>query len=54
MKRALHVITRNLGWKLLSVALAVLLWITVEGEPELVTVQSVPVYYRNVDADLPW
>ncbi len=52
MKRALHVVTRNLGWKLLSVALAVLLWIAVEGEPELVTVQSVPVYYRNVDADL--
>jgi hypothetical protein len=52
MKRALHVITRNLGWKLLSVALAVLLWIAVEGEPEVVTVQSVPVYYRSVEADL--
>jgi hypothetical protein len=52
MKRALHVVTRNLGWKLLSVALAVLLWIAVEGEPEVVTVQSVPVYYRSVEADL--
>ena len=52
MKRALHVVTRNLGWKLLSVALAVLLWIAVEGEPELVTLQSVPVYYRSVEASL--
>ena len=43
MMRVVNVVTRNLGWKLLSVGLAVLLWIAVEGEPELVTVQSVPV-----------
>ena len=48
MKFVWRVVTRNLGWKLLSVLLAVLLWIAVEGEPELVTVQSVPVFYRNV------
>jgi len=42
----------NPGWKLLSVILAVLLWIAVEGEPELVTVQAVPVFYRNVDPSL--
>jgi hypothetical protein len=48
MMRVVTVVTRNLGWKLLSVAIAVLLWIAVEGEPELVTVQSVPVFYRNV------
>src|SRR6185503_11387552 len=47
-----RVLTRNLGWKLLSVSLAVLLWIAVEGEPVLVTVQSVPVYYRNVEPAL--
>jgi hypothetical protein len=47
-----RVLTHNLGWKLLSVLLAVLLWIAVEGEPELVTVQTVPVFYRNVDAAL--
>jgi hypothetical protein len=47
-----RVLTRNLGWKLLSVLLAVLLWIAVEGEPELVTVQSVPVFYRNVEPSL--
>jgi hypothetical protein len=52
MTRVWRVLTRNLGWKLLSVGLAVLLWIAVEGEPELVTVQSVPVFYRNVEPSL--
>jgi len=47
-----RVLTRNLGWKLLAVLLAVLLWIAVEGEPVLVTVQAVPVYYRNVEPAL--
>jgi YbbR domain-containing protein len=45
-------LTHNLGWKLLSVLLAVLLWVAVEGEPELVTLQSVPVFYRNVESNL--
>src|SRR5678809_1223563 len=49
---AWRTLTRNLGWKLLSVVLAVCLWIAVEGEPELVTVQSVPVFYRNVEPTL--
>jgi hypothetical protein len=47
-----RVLTHNAGWKLLSVVLAVLLWIAVEGEPELVTVQTVPVFYRNVEPTL--
>jgi YbbR-like protein len=45
-------LVNNPGWKLLSVLLAVLLWIAVEGEPELVTVQTVPVFFRNVDPTL--
>lgn len=45
-------LTRNLGWRLLSVLLAALLWIAVEGEPELVTLQAVPVFYRNVESNL--
>jgi hypothetical protein len=52
MTKVWRVLTRNLGWKLLSVLLAVLLWIAVEGEPELVTVQTVPVFYRNVEPTL--
>lgn len=47
-----RVLTRNFAWKLLSVLLAVVLWIAVEGEPELLTVQSVPVFYRNVQPTL--
>jgi YbbR-like protein len=52
MMRVWRVLTRNLGWKLLAVALAVVVWIAVEGEPVLVTVQSAPVYYRNVEPAL--
>jgi hypothetical protein len=52
MRNVWRVLTNNLGWKLLSVLLAVLLWIAVEGEPELVTVQSVPIFYRNVEPTL--
>ena len=52
MSRLWRACTSNLGSKLISVALAGLVWIVVEGEPELVTVQSVPVFYRNVGPDL--
>ena len=52
MTRLWRACAHNLGSKVLSVALAGLVWIAVEGEPELVTVQSVPVYYRNVGPDL--
>jgi hypothetical protein len=43
-----RLITHNFGWKLGSLALAVLLWFAVVGEPELVTIQSVPVFYINL------
>jgi len=52
MRDVWQVLTDNIGWKLLSVLLAVLLWVAVEGEPDLVTVETVPVYYRNVDPAL--
>jgi YbbR domain-containing protein len=52
MTKVWRLLTRNLVWKLLSVLLAVMLWIAVEGEPELVTVQTVPVFYRNVEPSL--
>ena len=52
MTRLWRACTNNFGCKLISVALAGLVWIAVEGEPELVTVQSVPVFYRNVEPNL--
>jgi hypothetical protein len=52
MRTAWRLLTRNFGWKLLSVGLALVLWIAVEGEPELITVQNAPVFYRNVEPTL--
>ena len=46
------IFTRNLGWKLVSVAAAVVLWISVSSEPELATLHAVPVEYKGVPDDL--
>lgn len=45
-------LTNHLGWKLASLLLAVLLWFVVVGEPQLVTIQAVPVLYRNLPGGL--
>jgi len=45
-------LTNNLVWKLASLALAVLLWFVIAGEPELVAIQSIPVLYRNLPRNL--
>ena len=42
----------NLGWKLLSVLIAVLLWFFFIGEPELVTSHYAPVLYKNLPSGL--
>ncbi len=42
----------NFWWKLLSLAIAVMLWANFVGEPELVTSQGVPILYRNLPRDL--
>lgn len=44
---AIRFLTRNAGWKLISLAAAFLVWINVASEPELATIVSVPVEYRN-------
>lgn len=48
----LGILTHNIGWKLLSLASAVLIWISVASEPELATLQSVRVEYKGVPEDL--
>jgi YbbR domain-containing protein len=48
----LGVLTNNIGWKLLSLAAAVLLWFSVASEPELATVHAVPVEYKSIPDDL--
>ncbi len=42
----------NLGWKLLSLAIATVLWLIVAREPELATSINVPVEYKNIPDDL--
>jgi YbbR domain-containing protein len=44
--------TRNLAWKLLSLVIAIALWIAVAREPEVATSLAVPVEFRNPPADL--
>jgi YbbR domain-containing protein len=48
----IQVLTRNLGWKFLSLLLAIVLWIAVAREPEVATLLSVPVDFRNMRDDL--
>jgi YbbR domain-containing protein len=45
-------LTRNLIWKLASVAVAIGVWLAVASEPDLATIVSVPVEYRNYPSDL--
>jgi len=42
----------NIGWKLLSLLIAVTLWIAVAREPELATSLSVPVEFKNIPEDM--
>ncbi|HXP84805.1 MAG TPA: YbbR-like domain-containing protein [Bryobacteraceae bacterium] len=47
-----RLVTRHFWWKVLSLALAVGLWAAILGEPELVTMQTVPVLYNNLPRSL--
>lgn len=46
------ILTHNLGWKLLSLAAAIAIWMSVASEPELATLSTVPVEYKGVPDDL--
>jgi YbbR domain-containing protein len=45
-------LTRNIGWKLLALGAAVLLWISVASEPDLAAFVSVRVEYKNLSPDV--
>jgi YbbR domain-containing protein len=48
----IQLLTRHLGWKLLSLLIAVVLWLAVAREPEVATSLSVPVEFKNMRDDL--
>jgi YbbR domain-containing protein len=48
----IRALTSNLQWKALALMIALLLWYIVVAEPELVTSQSVPIFYKNLPRDL--
>ncbi|MDX2269037.1 MAG: CdaR family protein [Bryobacter sp.] len=52
MNPVLRFFTENITAKLLSVAVAALLWVALVDEPELIETVSVPVEYRNLSAEL--
>jgi hypothetical protein len=48
----IRLFTRNLGWKFVSLLLAVALWLAVTREPEVATSLSAPVDFKNMRDDL--
>lgn len=51
-KRFLLVLIHNIGWKLASLVIAVVIWGLVASEPELSTFTTVPLVYKNLPDDL--
>ncbi|MGD0498298.1 MAG: CdaR family protein [Bryobacteraceae bacterium] len=51
-KRIPNLIFHNFGWKLLALAIAVVIWASVVGEPELATSVPVLMEYKNLPDDL--
>ncbi len=43
---------QNLGWKLGSLAIAIVLWVALAPREEAVAVHNAPVLYRNLNADM--
>lgn len=52
LKRLPGLIFDNAGWKLLSLLIAVLLWVVVASEPQLATFASVRLEYKNLPEEL--
>jgi len=48
----IQLLTRNLGWKLVSLCMAIGLWVVVTREPELTTTVAVPIEFKGVPEDL--
>jgi YbbR domain-containing protein len=51
-QNVMHVVFRNIGWRILSLALATLVWIAIHREPTILAVLPAPVQFKNSPADL--
>jgi len=47
-----HVIFRNIGWRILSLGLAALVWIAIHREPVIFSILAAPVQYKNAPSEL--
>jgi YbbR domain-containing protein len=52
VRKLIQLITRNLGWKLVALAAAFIIWMNVSNEPELATIVTVPIEYNHFPKDL--
>jgi YbbR domain-containing protein len=52
LKWTRSLLLENFGWKLLSLAIAVVIWALVASEPELTTLASVRLEYKNLPDEL--
>ena len=52
LKWVLSLVTENLGWKLLSLAIAVVVWGLVANEPELSTFATAGLEFKNLPEEL--
>jgi len=47
-----HVIFRNIGWRILSLGLAALVWIAIHREPIIFSILAAPVQFKNAPSEL--
>jgi hypothetical protein len=52
LKKFGEVVVQNAGWKLISLAIAVVIWALVASEPEMATFTTVRLEYKNMPEDL--
>jgi hypothetical protein len=52
LKKLAEVVVQNFAWKLLALAIAVLIWALVASEPEMATFTSVRLEYKNMPEDV--
>jgi YbbR domain-containing protein len=52
LPRILGWLTKNIGWRLISLAIAFFIWMNVATEPEMATIITAPVQYRDAGNNL--